>query len=1155
MSDRATRPLNQDAVQAADDSIYQNHAGDPRPNALYDEDGNRKPLDADDPSQAGVRQEWMASYKANGGGVEPQDNSAKQPDEPVEPCDKAAVDPLIVFAPPEPDDSDDDGSDDGGGASDDDDADSDADADGDSDDGDSDAAADSDDAGDGSGDDGSGDDDEADDSLAGDDDDDSGPPQPGDTGQAGLKAGKDDHAGGAGPAPPAPADPPAQPPPQPKPAGAPPPPLPKATPANPAITATNVVVLVKRPYTTPGPTKIRLKTDAGFDGTGLLTRSDAKIDFKLPGSATALKFDGTDNQFAGATLSAGFDLMAEGVTPSAATGDVLLTLTLNGGSKKNGPPAKIKLTSVQATLDICDPRVNAATDPVPLPTAAAAPAAGATPTDKFYLGRPLPLQSSTDPRIDERAMLIVKDVKPADFKGNLRLKLTNDQIKIFQLEKPGPKAAKEKAVKMPYAFPASAAAGKGLILFVEGAKASGGARLTGVTLGVQGLDGEADHVQVTVCPTEIVSNRKPADLKIAAQVPEKPERKTKSIYIVAPIIVGLEYPIELRPYIETAVPSAYSWTTASDKVVFTNANKEVVGLTAKKLSGALNDVELDLLLTTDVGKLLKKHILTSVQVTIDPITSGDNVKPTDNINLIKNPSGCVILTGAGASDKKAVPRYEITKILPDLKWKAGDTRIAWWILGTDAKGNNQYDGKADFMNQDSAKYGTKVQVFGITTGDILIQPYSGGYGYGMIRAHVVPIRQVKYRVSRVFTTKKNAIAAVAAQAAVPAQAATPAFPGNAAIPAQPAIPNLPAVAARLAIPAVPARAKHGPTQSHAEAKLHMKVSNIFLRQMGIEMIPDDSAQMTNAVVAANPGSAAVKAQAAVAARPATPAIGAIAAQPAVPARPAVPALPAIPAVAAVAANTSVGLPALDAKVVNATLVSPGHFDVEVNDVNFTFNSAANQIPAIQINARNEVISVAYIEQDPTLGTGTTTLSTALRCPANHAPLTSARQPEGSPNQLGTAKGYTTANFTLPDLGTPSTSLIPKTGIPPDTPAGNVNMIVLYPDTNWQPASPATRDVELLWGIIVPTRNMDSAVKAPVTAANRRHMYGFVFAHEMGHILGLGHRGALANPVTDGIAIPPDKNIMRPFVNPPVTENFDIIQAKAVRFSEVMNRNP
>ena len=51
----------------------------------------------------------------------------------------------------------------------------------------------------------------------------------------------------------------------------------------------------------------------------------------------------------------------------------------------------------------------------------------------------------------------------------------------------------------------------------------------------------------------------------------------------------------------------------------------------------------------------------------------------------------------------------------------------------------------------------------------------------------------------------------------------------------------------------------------------------------------------------------------------------------------------------------------------------------------TFNSVANQKSAIQINACNEVISVAYIEQViRLLGTGVVTLSTALLCSANHA---------------------------------------------------------------------------------------------------------------------------------------------------------------------------
>jgi len=342
----------------------------------------------------------------------------------------------------------------------------------------------------------------------------------------------------------------------------------------------------------------------------------------------------------------------------------------------------------------------------------------------------------------------------------------------------------------------------------------------------------------------------------------------------------------------------------------------------------------------------------------------------------------------------------------------------------------------------------------------------------------------------------------------------------------------------------------------------MKIANIFLRQIGVDMIPDNSAEVARPVIAGSAGFPAVAAQPLVNPQPPTPALGALAPQPAVLARPAIPPRPPIPPVAGSVANNKIGDAALDNNVVAVTLVQTGHFDVEVNDAKFTFNSAADQRSAVRINARNEVVNVAYIEQDPTLGTGTTTLSTALLCPANHAPSSKARQPEAAPSQRtppGGAKDYVQANFTLDDLGTPASSLITKagdkSGIPPDTPASKVSLFVLFPDVEWQAATPVNRDVNLLWGIIVPTRNMDSAPTAPKTVDKTRHMYGFVFAHEMGHILGLGHRGATGDPVTDGLALPADTNIMRPFVKPPDTENFDIIQVKAVRFSEVMARNP
>ena len=88
--------------------------------------------------------------------------------------------------------------------------------------------------------------------------------------------------------------------------------------------------------------------------------------------------------------------------------------------------------------------------------------------------------------------------------------------------------------------------------------------------------------------------------------------------------------------------------------------------------------------------------------------------------------------------------------------------VAWRIQGGDAKGDEKYDGKAEFRNDDKAKYGKKIQVYGTADGDVLVEPYSGGYGYAMFRAQVVAIRKVKYRINRLFTTAQTAHPAVLA---------------------------------------------------------------------------------------------------------------------------------------------------------------------------------------------------------------------------------------------------------------------------------------------------------------------------------------------------------------------------------------------------------
>ena len=96
------RPLDTDAVAAADDAIYAAHEDDPRPNPLFDAQGNHLKLSATDPKQAALREEWCDLYQdalakkkaavAGGGGTSPDSGDDDPPSgnspagNPVQPC-------------------------------------------------------------------------------------------------------------------------------------------------------------------------------------------------------------------------------------------------------------------------------------------------------------------------------------------------------------------------------------------------------------------------------------------------------------------------------------------------------------------------------------------------------------------------------------------------------------------------------------------------------------------------------------------------------------------------------------------------------------------------------------------------------------------------------------------------------------------------------------------------------------------------------------------------------------------------------------------------------------------------------------------------------------------------------------------------------------
>jgi len=295
--------------------------------------------------------------------------------------------------------------------------------------------------------------------------------------------------GGKGPAP------------QPQPGPKPQPPAP--SPVNPLIDPPVLVVVVQKkaknpksgaeePYTHPKRQSFTLKTDAAFEGTATFTcdKADKVKFFSAEKGGTEIKFDGTANVWKpksapawapkGSTISSGATVWVEAQKPSDKKEDITVKLELSGGPKPVGGPDTSKITSVELTLDIHKSK----------PDAASAPALSKD--DKVFVGRNLLVQDKANHFL--RGKLVIQQVKPSDFEGDLVLKAKDGRVDAFK-DEDATKAGQ--ASSLPFTIKANKVPGAGEVLWAQGAKASDKVMDTGFVLGIKGVEDEGDRVTVT----------------------------------------------------------------------------------------------------------------------------------------------------------------------------------------------------------------------------------------------------------------------------------------------------------------------------------------------------------------------------------------------------------------------------------------------------------------------------------------------------------------------------------------------------------------------------------------------------------------------------------------------------------------------------------
>ncbi len=195
---------------------------------------------------------------------------------------------------------------------------------------------------------------------------------------------------------------------------------------------------------------------------------------------------------------------------------------------------------------------------------------------------------------------------------------------------------------------------------------------------------------------------------------------------------------------------------------------------------------------------------------------------------------------------------------------------------------------------------------------------------------------------------------------------------------------------------------------------------------------------------------------------------------------------------------------------------PGIFRVSVAR-GVTRNISLSGFPkATQLNYVENLMNFVYIHSCAPLATGGRILGAATDFPASRA------------------------GATISDSGTPSSSWIPPTGLPPDATAKRNTMKLL-------PSRQRNSHPKLFAMYIT------NACGSPTSNAGM-FTYGNTIAHEIGHVLSLRHRNlnimkdGVETSGHDGLKHPPQENLMHASNSATVAQDLDLLQVKAIHRS-------